>query len=124
MRFDYFPYQISDSDLNLDAVSLLEKWKPQIELWQVLVQMNELQMDSECLYRPFGTLSFGERTRVKSYETRIEREIEEKEGLLQDIETVTDLKIQPLRFHKEVLISAYDLGLRYEGSEKEGSHSG
>ena len=29
-----------------------------------MVQMNQLGMDSECLYRPFGTLSYGERTRV------------------------------------------------------------
>jgi lincosamide and streptogramin A transport system ATP-binding/permease protein len=57
--------------------------------------------------------------RVKSYEMRIDREIEEKEGLLQDIEKVSDLKIEPLRFHKEVLIDANDLSLRYEGAEKE-----
>ena len=56
--------------------------------------------------------------RVKSYETRIDREIEEKEGLLGDIEHVVDLKIMPLRFHKEVLIEAYDLGLKYEGSDR------
>jgi lincosamide and streptogramin A transport system ATP-binding/permease protein len=55
--------------------------------------------------------------RVKAYEARIDREIEEKEGLLQDIERVTDLKIEPLRFHKEVLVEARDLGLRYESAE-------
>ncbi|MBR5116068.1 MAG: ABC-F type ribosomal protection protein [Lachnospiraceae bacterium] len=267
IRFDYFPYPVSGSDPEQNTVDLLEKWKPQIEQWQVLIQMNELQMDPECLYRPFGTLSFGERTRVmlavlfaaenefllideptnhldsrardivkaylaskkgfilvshdrdlldgvcdhvlvlnrstievqagnfstwwenkekkdafsqaenekhlkeigklqaaadrnsrwaeksesakigfdpvkehdrsistrsfigaktkkmqarvKSYETRIDREIEEKEGLLKDIEKVTDLKIEPLRYHKEVLIRANDLSLRYEGAEKE-----
>ena len=54
--------------------------------------------------------------RVKSYEQRIENEIEEKEGLLQDIEKVTDLKIEPLRFHKEVLVNANELSLRYEGA--------
>ena len=266
-RFDYFPYQVSEEDLGRDAAALMETWKPQVEMWQVLIQMNELQTDPECLYRPFGTLSFGERTRVmlavlfaaenefllideptnhldsrardivkaflaskkgfilvshdrdlldgvcdhvlvlnratievqagnfsswwdnkekkdafsraenekhlkeigklktaadrtgrwaersentkigfdpvkehdrsistrsfigaktkkmqarvKAYEMRIDREIEEKEGLLQDIETVTDLKIEPLRFHKEVLINAYDLSLRYEGAPKE-----
>ena len=265
--FDYFPYQVSDSDLNKNAVDLIGGWKPQIEIWQVLIRMNELEMDSECLYRPFGTLSFGERTRVmlavlfaaqnefllideptnhldteareivkeflaskkgfilvshdrdlldkvcdhvlvlnrstievqtgnfstwwenkekkdafqqaenekhlkeigklkaaadrssrwadknenskigfdpvkehdrsiatrsfigaktkklqarvKSYEQRIDREIEEKEGLLQDIERVSELKIEPLRFHKEVLVSANDLSLRYEGAERE-----
>lgn len=264
--FDYFPYMVSDPDLTKNAVDLIERWKPQIEIWQVLIQMNELKMDSECLYRPFGTLSFGERTRVmlavlfaaenefllideptnhldteardivkeylaskkgfilvshdrdlldgvcdhvlvlnrstievqagnfstwwenkekkdafqqaenekhlkeigklkaaadrssrwadknenskigfdpvkehdrsiatrsfigaktkkmqarvKSYEQRIDSEIEEKEGLLQDIERVSDLKIEPLRFHKEVLINANDLSLGYEDAEE------
>ena len=266
-RFDYFPYCVSDADLTKPAADLMEKWKPQTELWQVLIQMNELGMESEYLYRPFGTLSFGERTRimlavlfadenefllideptnhldkrardivkeylaakkgfilvshdrdlldgvcdhmlvlnrstievqagdfstwwenkekkdafaqaenekhlkeigklkaaadrssrwadksentkigfdpvrehdrsiatrsfigaktkkmqarVKSYEQRIDREIEDKEGLLQDIEKVTDLKICPLRFHKEVLISANDLSLRYADAKEE-----
>ena len=54
--------------------------------------------------------------RVKAFENRIDREIEEKEGLLNDIERVVDLKIQPLRFHKEVLVDADDLSLKYEGA--------
>lgn len=263
-RFDYFPYAVSDDEVAKTAEELMECWKPEAELWQVLVQLVQLKMDPECLYRPFSTLSYGERTRVmlavlfatenefllideptnhldgrareivknylaskkgfilvshdrdlldgvcdhvlvlnretievqtgnfsswwdnkektdafrrsenekhlkeigklksaadrssrwadknentkigydpvkehdrsistrsyigaktkkmqsrvKSYETRIDREIEEKEGLLQDIENVVDLKIQPLKFHKEVLIDAYDLGLQYEGA--------
>ena len=267
IRFDYFPYQATDADLTQNAVDLIERWKPQIEPWQVLIQINDLKMDPECLYRPFGTLSFGERTRVmlavlfaaenefllideptnhldaktrdvvkeylvskkgfilvshdrdlldkvcdhvlvlnrstievqagnfttwwenkekkdafqqaenekhlkeigklkaaadrsrrwadknektkigfdpvrehdrsiatrafigaktkkmqarvKSYEQRIDREIAEKEGLLQDIESVPDLKMEPLRFHKVVLIDVNDLSLRYEGSERE-----
>lgn len=262
--FDLFPYRVSGPDLAVNTVELIEKWKTHVEQWQVLMQMNELEMDPECLYRPFGTLSFGERTRVmlavlfaaenefllideptnhldssardivkkylaskkgfilvshdrdlldgvcdhmlvlnrstievqagnfsswwdnkvkknafsqaenekhikeigklkaaadrssrwadknentkigfdpvkehdrsiaarsyigaktkkmqarvKAYEQRIDREIEEKEGLLQDIEKVTDLKIQPLRFHKEVLIRANNLSLKYEGA--------
>ena len=268
--FDCFPYQISDSDLKKTAAELIEKWKPQIEFWQVLIQMNELKMEPECLYRPFETLSFGERTRVmlavlfaaenefllideptnhldteardivkeylaskkgfilvshdrdlldkvcdhvlvlnrasievqagnfstwwenkekkdafqqaenekhlkeigklkaaadrsgrwadknenskigfdpvkehdrniatrafigaktkkmqarvKSYEQRIDREISEKEGLLNDIERVTDLKIEPLEFHKEILVNANDLSLQYEGADRELFH--
>ena len=266
-HFDYFPYHMSEADMEQNAADLFEKWKPGIETWQVLIQMNELKMDPECLYRPFSTLSFGERTRVmlavlfaaenefllideptnhldsrardivkaylaskkgfilvshdrdlldgvcdhvlvlnrstievqagnfsswwenkekkdafsqaenekhlkeigklksaadrterwaeksenskigfdpvrehdrsistrsfigaktkkmqarvKAYEMRIDREIEEKEGLLKDIEKVTDLKLEQLRFHKEVPVNAYDLALRYEGAEKE-----
>ena len=265
--FDYFPYKVSGTDLMKTAAGLMEKWKPQAEMWQVLIRMNELKMDPECLYRAFGTLSFGERTRVmlavlfaaenefllideptnhldtearevvkeflaskkgfilvshdrdlldmvcdhvlvlnratievqagnfsswwenkekkdafrqaenekylkeigklkaaadrssrwaeknentkigfdpvkehdrsiatrsfigaktkkmqarvKSYEQRIDREIEEKEGLLQDIERIRDLKIEPLKYHKEVLVNADELSLRYRGAEKD-----
>ena len=265
-RFDYFPYETTEEDLTKTADELMEKWKPQVESWQVMIQMNQIEMDIECLFRPFGTLSFGERTRVmlavlfagenefllideptnhlddkaraivkkylatkkgfilishdrdlldavcdhvlvlnrksvevqagnftswwenkeksdafahsenekhlkeigklkvaadrtgrwaeksenskigydpiketdrsistrsyigaktkkmqsrvKAYENRIDREIEEKEGLLQDIETVKDLKLNPLKYHKETLVEARDLSLRYENSEE------
>lgn len=265
--FDYFPYKVRESDLKVSAAELIEKWKPQVEIWKVLVQMNELKMDPECLYRPFETLSFGERTRVmlsvlfadenefllideptnhldtrareivknylatkkgfilvshdrdlldsvcdhvlvlnrssievqagnftswwenkekkdaflqaenekhlkeisklktaadrssrwadknertkigfdpvkehdrfistrsfigaktkkmqarvKSYEQRIDREIDEKEGLLNDIEKVADLKIEPLKYHKEVLVNANNMSLKYEGAKED-----
>ncbi|MCR5356008.1 MAG: ABC-F type ribosomal protection protein [Lachnospiraceae bacterium] len=266
VRFDYFPYNVPEKEMRKTAEELICVWKPMTEMWQVMIRMNELKMDPECLYRPFGTLSFGERTRVmlavlfadenefllideptnhldagardivkeflaskkgfilvshdrdlldhvcdhvlvlnrqtievqsgnfsswwdnkekldafkqaenekhlkeigklkeaadrsgrwadknentkigfdpvkendrsistrsfigaktkkmqarvKSYEMRIGREIEEKEGLLKDIEKVKDLKIQPLKYHKEVLINAYDLSLMYEGADE------
>lgn len=266
-RFDYFPYQVTEKDNLKTAFELIESWKPSVESWQVMVQMNQLGMDPECLYRPFGTLSYGERTRVmlavlfadenefllideptnhldsaardivkeylaakkgfilvshdrdlldgicdhvlvlnrtsvevqagnfstwwenkektdafrqaenekhmkeigklksaadrtgkwaeksegskigfdpvkehdrsiatrsfigaktkkmqarvKAVEKRIDREITEKEGLLQDIERVNDLKLQPLRYYKEVLINAYDLSLRYADADRE-----
>ena len=262
--FDYFPYEAKDEDMVKTADELAGHWKPQVEPWQVLLQLNQIGMDAECMYRPFGTLSYGERTRimlavlfaaegefllideptnhldaeardivkaylrskkgfilvshdrdlldavcdhvlvlnrasievqagnftswwenkekqdafhqaenekhkkeigklqeaadrssrwadknestkigfdpvkepernistrsyigaktkkmqarVKSYEQRIEREIREKEGLLQDIERVAELKLEPLRFHKELLVHAYDLSLGYDGA--------
>ena len=263
-RFDYFPYEYDEEDMEKTSDELIEKWKPQAESWQVLIQMNQIGMDAEVLYRPFKTLSFGERTRVmlaalfaeegefllideptnhldseareivkkylntkkgfilvshdrdlldavcdhvlvlnrktvevqagnfsswwenkeradafakaenekhqkeigklkaaadraerwadkneatkigfdptkehdrfldtrafigaktkkmqsrvKSFEKRIEGEIEEKEGLLQDIEKSIDLKVVPLKHHKEVLIRVRDLSLGYEDS--------
>ncbi len=263
-RFDYFPYEVTEADLSKTADELIETWKPQVESWQVMVQMNQIQMDPEVLYRPFGTLSHGERTRVmlavlfaaenefllideptnhldkkareivksylntkkgfilvshdrdlldgvcdhvlvlnrgtievqagnfsswwenkekadafavaenekhlkeigklraaadrssrwadknentkigfdpikendrsistrsfigaktkkmqsrvKNYEKRVDREIEEKEGLLQDIEKVKDLKLCPMDFHKEVLVNAKELSIRYADS--------
>ena len=265
-RFDYFPYRYSEEDLDKCPEELIEKWKSGVEPWQVMVQMNQMNMDSECLQRPLGTLSHGERTRimlavlfsegndfllideptnhldgsaresvksylaskkgfilvshdrdlldavcdhvlvlnrctievqtgnfstwwenkeraddfarsenekhvkeigklkssidrstrwaqksenskigfdpvkdndrsistrsyigaktkkmqarVKSFEMRVNHEIEEKEGLLRDIEKAEDLKLMPLEYHKEVLIEAHDLSLGYAGSDE------
>ena len=262
--FDYFPYKISQKDVEKTASELLDQWKPGIEEWQVLIQMNQIQIDAECLYRPIKTLSHGERTRVmlavlfsgenefllideptnhldqvardivknylaskkgfilvshdrdlldavcdhvlvmnrrtievqsgnfsswwenkeksdafakaenekhlkeigklkaaadrtgrwadksegskigfdpikendrsistrsyigaktkkmqarvKVYEKRIDREIEEKEGLLQDIENVVDLKVMPLEYHKNILVDAQKISLSYKDS--------
>ena len=262
--FDYFPYKIAQTDEEKTAGELLDQWKPGIEEWQVLVQMNQIQIDAECLYRPIKTLSHGERTRVmlavlfsgenefllideptnhldqvardivknylaskkgfilvshdrdlldavcdhvlvmnrstievqsgnfsswwenkeksdafaqaenekhlkeigklkaaanrtgrwadksegskigfdpikepdrsistrsyigaktkkmqarvKAYEKRVDREIEEKEGLLQDIENVVDLKVMPLEYHKNILVDAQKLSLSYKDS--------
>ncbi len=57
--------------------------------------------------------------RVKNYEKRIAKEIEEKEGLLDDIEKTDELKLLPLKYHKESLIYANDLCYSYPGSPKD-----
>ena len=56
--------------------------------------------------------------RVKSYEARIGREIEEKEGLLNDIEDVANLKLSPLVYHKERLLFARDYSFKYKSGTK------
>lgn len=56
-------------------------------------------------------------SRVTQCERRMEREIQEKEGLLQDIEQPVSLKLMPLSYHKERLISCQELSVRYEGAE-------
>lgn len=55
-------------------------------------------------------------SRVKNTEQRIEREIAEKEGLLQDIEEIAALKLSPLKHHKDSLITLRDCTLQYEGA--------
>ena len=57
-------------------------------------------------------------SRVKQLEKRIHREIEEKEGLLEDLEQPADLKIMPLRHHRETLVNIREYGIRYQGAEK------
>lgn len=62
--FDSFPYEISEDMLEQNTIDVLEKLQPEYELWRVCREFDELQMDAEVLYRPFGTLSHGERTKV------------------------------------------------------------
>lgn len=62
--FDYFPYEISKEDLLTTSDELVSKWKPEAESWRVLCELSFLGVDAEVMYRPLGTLSFGERTKV------------------------------------------------------------
>lgn len=56
-------------------------------------------------------------------EKRINREIAEKEGLLRDIENPVDLKLMPMKHHKELLISARKYGLSYGVRELDGDET-
>lgn len=56
-------------------------------------------------------------SRVKQMEKRLKREIDEKEGLLADIEETADLKLMPLVHHKERLVNVKDYSLQYRGAD-------
>ena len=53
--------------------------------------------------------------RRKNLQRRTERAIEEKAGLLQNLERTEELKLSPLRHYAERLIEARDLTLSYDG---------
>lgn len=60
--FDYFPFPVEDvGKMTIDIVDDVDK---NYELWKVCRELNLLQADCEVLYRPFETLSNGERTKV------------------------------------------------------------
>ena len=42
----------------------MDIWKPGVASWRVMCELPQLSLDPEILYRPFSTLSFGERTKV------------------------------------------------------------
>ncbi|MBD5393538.1 MAG: ABC-F type ribosomal protection protein [Lachnospiraceae bacterium] len=56
-------------------------------------------------------------SRVTQMETRIQREIEKKEGLLKDLEMPVDLKMVQLAHHKQVLVNIKNYRLTYQDSE-------
>lgn len=50
----------------------------------------------------------------KNLEHREEKAIQEKSGLLKNLESVEDLKLFPLRHYKDTLVSLSDVGIYYE----------
>lgn len=62
VHFDYFPFDVENPER--DAVDILEEVSPGHAPWQLLREINLLGMDEGALYRPFSTLSHGERTKA------------------------------------------------------------
>lgn len=62
--FDCFPYYITKEQMELCAAEFIEELKSQCEIWKVICELEQLHEDAEILYRPFKTLSPGERTKV------------------------------------------------------------
>ncbi len=63
-HFDYFPYPVSEDQGRECAIELMDVWKPGCEQWRVICELGKLHADAEILYRPFESLSQGERTKV------------------------------------------------------------
>lgn len=62
VRFDYFPYFVRDKT-NLTE-DVLKEVCPTAEEWQLIRELSYLDVNCECLYRPFNTLSNGEQTKA------------------------------------------------------------
>ena len=63
VSFSYFPYEVADR--SLFAIDVVEEIYPDYEYWQLARELNKLQLDEEVLYRPYGTLSNGEQTKLQ-----------------------------------------------------------
>lgn len=62
--FDYFPYTVTEEQEQLPATELFGELRQDFELWRVLCELEQLALNPECLFRPFGTLSHGEKTKA------------------------------------------------------------
>ena len=62
VQFDYFPYSVPDRSKITN--SILQGICPIAEEWQIMRELSYLEVDENCLYRPFHTLSNGEQTKV------------------------------------------------------------
>lgn len=63
-RFDYFPYQITEHQMQLPASEFMEEIKMGCEQWRIICELGRMGEDAEILYRPYHTLSHGEQTKV------------------------------------------------------------
>ena len=62
VEFEYFPYPVREPERT--GLELAETLCPELELWRLLKELARLELDEELLYRPFATLSNGERTKL------------------------------------------------------------
>lgn len=62
VKFDYFPYRISDKKQLTEDI--LREVCPLAEDWELMRELSYLDIDADVLYRPFETLSNGEQTKV------------------------------------------------------------
>jgi len=62
VKFDYFPYKVSDKSKM--TVDILSEICPAAEEWKIMRELNYLEVDIDALYRPFETLSNGEQTKA------------------------------------------------------------
>lgn len=62
--FDYFPYRITETQAGQCSAEFIDELKQSCELWRVICELEKLHLTADVLYRPFRTLSHGERTKV------------------------------------------------------------
>ena len=63
VEFSYFPYRVADPGVT--ALEAVEQMHPDYEYWRVAREMAKLGLEDEVLYRPYGTLSNGEQTKLQ-----------------------------------------------------------
>ncbi len=60
--FDYFPFSVPDQER--DTNEILDSLLGEYRFWELKRELSRLHVPEEVLYRPFSTLSNGERTKV------------------------------------------------------------
>ncbi|MBQ7715463.1 MAG: ABC-F family ATP-binding cassette domain-containing protein [Clostridia bacterium] len=101
------------------AARRMSSWAEKSESGKIGASSRE-KSDSPANRRSYiGSKTKKMQKRVSAVQSRIEREIEEKEGLLEDVENVRDLKLFPLEYRKEILVEFKDYSFRYEGSDRD-----
>jgi lincosamide and streptogramin A transport system ATP-binding/permease protein len=62
VKFKYFPYNIAD--MSASTLDVIDAACPVYEFWELCRELNLLEVPEDVLFRPFETLSPGERTKA------------------------------------------------------------
>ena len=62
VQFEYFPFEITDPDAV--TLEIVDSVCFGYQRWELMRELNLLQVSEDVLHRPFGTLSNGEQTKV------------------------------------------------------------
>ena len=113
-------YELTENEKHKKEIKKLEESARQSAAWAERVESTKIgfspfkdtnrNIDSRAY---IGEKSRRMQQRRKNLERRQWEAIEEKSGLLKNLETPADLKLMPLEHHKEVYIRAKDLSLSY-----------
>lgn len=60
--FSYFPFHITDTSKTV--IDIIEEIYPDYELWKIYIELSQLNIEADILYRIYDTLSHGERTKI------------------------------------------------------------
>ena len=117
-------FAIAENEKHLKEIRKLKQASRRVSEWADQSERSKIGFDPVKEHdRNVSTRSYiGAKTkkmqsRVKQMESRIDREIEEREGLLQDLEETVDLKLVQLTHHKNTLVHVRDYGVQYLNSE-------
>ncbi len=62
VNFEYFPYHVEDKNRN--TIEILQTICPDSMDWEIICELEQLDVKADVLYRPFCTLSNGEQTKT------------------------------------------------------------
>ena len=113
-------YEINQNERLKKEIGALKTAARQASAWADKVESTKIGLVPGAHERPKNARSYaGEKSRRmqqrrKNLENRMEREIEEKEGLMKNLELSESLKIQPLTHPAHRILQCRDLSIAYE----------
>ena len=121
-RQDHFAKM--ENEKHLREIASLKKAADQAGRWAKKSENSKIGYDPIKEPDHANRAFIGEKTRklqsrMVQYKKRMEREIAAKEDLLCDVENPVSLKLNPLSYHKEQLISGRELNIGYEGNQED-----